>query len=154
MRIHFLYSVKISNDSAFYFIEIIVLISWEGTLTQKRMGIASHSTPGGPWWDSMSSVCQNSKFFICHCCILYLVIICSDSFCYFLEMSMLIILVYPDSNKNGDRLHHISWYGHRRGQYAFLVLKSRIVYAFWPLIIILGFSTSLFFLKLLCLLDT
>ena len=45
-------------------------------------------------------------------------------------MRMLIILVYHDSNKNGDRLHHISWYGHRRGQYAFLVLKSRISYAF------------------------
>ena len=48
MRIHFLYSVTISNDSAIYFIEISVLISWKGTLTQIRMGIASHSTPEGP----------------------------------------------------------------------------------------------------------
>ena len=30
MCIHFLYSVTVYNDSAFYFTEIIVLISWEG----------------------------------------------------------------------------------------------------------------------------
>ena len=35
--IHFLYSVTIYNDSAFYFTEIIVRISWEGTPTQIRI---------------------------------------------------------------------------------------------------------------------
>ena len=45
MCIQFLYSVTIYNDSAFYFTEIIVLISWEGTPTQIRMReVASHST--------------------------------------------------------------------------------------------------------------
>ena len=38
MCIHFsIYSVTIYNDSAFYFTEIIVLISWEGTPTQIRI---------------------------------------------------------------------------------------------------------------------
>ena len=37
MCIHFLYSVTIYNDSAFYFTEIFVLIRWEGTATQIRM---------------------------------------------------------------------------------------------------------------------
>ena len=41
MCIHFLYSVTIYNDSAFYFTEIIVLISWEGTPTQIRMRVGS-----------------------------------------------------------------------------------------------------------------
>ena len=53
MCIHFLYSVTIYNDSAFYFTEIIVLISWEGTPTQIRVReVASHSTlvgGGGEW---------------------------------------------------------------------------------------------------------
>ena len=41
MCIHFLYSVTIYNDSAFYFTEIIVLISWAGTPTQIRKRIGS-----------------------------------------------------------------------------------------------------------------
>ena len=41
MCIHFLYSVTICNDTAFYFTEIIVLISWEGTPTQIRMRVGS-----------------------------------------------------------------------------------------------------------------
>ena len=41
MCIHFLYSVSIYNDSAFYFTEIIVLISWEGTPIQTRMPVGS-----------------------------------------------------------------------------------------------------------------
>ena len=41
MCIHFLYSVTIYNDSAFYFTEIIVLISWEGSPTQIRMRVGS-----------------------------------------------------------------------------------------------------------------
>ena len=39
--IHLLYSVTISNDAAFYFFEIIVLISLEDTPTQIRMGVGS-----------------------------------------------------------------------------------------------------------------
>ena len=41
MCIHFLCSVTIYNESAFYFIEIIVLISWESTPTQIRMRVGS-----------------------------------------------------------------------------------------------------------------
>ena len=48
MYIHFLYSVTIYNDSAFYFIEIIVLISWESTPTQIRMRIGSITCRA--WW--------------------------------------------------------------------------------------------------------
>ena len=39
--IRFVYSFTISYVSAFYFIEIIVLISWIGTQTQIRMEIGS-----------------------------------------------------------------------------------------------------------------
>ena len=39
--IRFVYSSTISNASAFYFIETIVLTSWIGTQTQIRMGIGS-----------------------------------------------------------------------------------------------------------------
>ena len=39
--INFLYSVTISNDSAFYFFDIMVLFSLEGTLTQIRFGVVS-----------------------------------------------------------------------------------------------------------------
>ena len=39
--IRFVYSFTIPNAPAFYFIEIIVLISWIGTQTQIRMGIGS-----------------------------------------------------------------------------------------------------------------
>ena len=41
MCVHFLYSVTIYDDSAFYFTEIIVLISWGGTPTQIRMRVGS-----------------------------------------------------------------------------------------------------------------
>ena len=50
MCIHCLYSVTTYNDSAFYFIEIIVLISWEGTPTQIRMRVGRitfHACVGG-----------------------------------------------------------------------------------------------------------
>ena len=43
--IPFVYSFTIPNASAFYFIEIIVLISWIGTQTQKRMGIGQICIP-------------------------------------------------------------------------------------------------------------
>ena len=41
MCIHCLYSVTIYNNSAFYFTQIIALISWEGTPTQIRMRVGS-----------------------------------------------------------------------------------------------------------------
>ena len=47
MCIHFLYSVTIYNESAFNFIEIFVLISWEGTPTQIRMRVGSITWGGG-----------------------------------------------------------------------------------------------------------
>ena len=56
MCIHFLCSVTIYNDSAFYFTEIIVLISWAGTPTQKRKRIGSITFRAclcvwrGWWW--------------------------------------------------------------------------------------------------------
>ena len=42
--------------------------------------------------------------------------------------------------------------GPRRGQYAFLMSKSRMLIHFQPLIIVLGFQPVIF-LKWLCLLD-
>ena len=125
MYIHFLYSDTIYNDSAFYFTEIIVLISWEGTPTQIRMRIGSitfHAC-GGACWVNMSSLCQNPEIFIC---ILYLVTICSDSASYFLEMSILIILVGILTQKRmGLGCITFPGIGPRRGQYAFLMSKSR-----------------------------
>ena len=47
--IHFLYSVTMYNDSAFYFFEIIVLISWESTPTQIRMRVGSITFHAGGW---------------------------------------------------------------------------------------------------------
>ena len=92
MCIHFLYSVKIYNESAFYFIEIIVLISWEGTPTQIRMRVGSITFHA--WEAHDGSICllyvKILKYFTC---LLYLVTICSDSASYFLEMTILIILV-------------------------------------------------------------
>ena len=40
-QIHLIYSVTISNSSAFYFFEINVLISLEGTPTHIRIGVGS-----------------------------------------------------------------------------------------------------------------
>ena len=149
MCIHFLYSVTIYNDSAFYFTEIIVLISWEGTPTQisTRVGsITFHACMcgggggRGTWWVNMPSLCQNPEIFIC---ILYLVTICSDS--YFLEMSILIILVETLTQiRMGPGCITFPGIGPKRGQYAFLMLKTRMLMHFQPLIIVLGFSASYF----------
>ena len=133
MCIHFLYSVTIYNDSAFYFNEIIVLISWEGITTQTRMQVGSITFVGGgggggrggAWWVNMSSLCQNPGIFIC---ILYLVTICSDSASYFLEMSILIILVGTLTQiRMGLGCITFPGIGPRRGQYAFLMSKSRML---------------------------
>ena len=98
MCIHFLYSVTIYNDSAFYFTEITVLISREGTPTQIRMWVGSITFDacvcvwgGGGSGTHDGSICllydKNLKY-------LYVYFtICSDSSSYFLEMSILIILV-------------------------------------------------------------
>ena len=41
--VRFIFSVVISGSSAFYFIEVIIFVSLEGTPTQTRMG------RGGVW---------------------------------------------------------------------------------------------------------
>ena len=51
----FVHSVTISNESAFYFIEIIGLTSWIGTQTQ------NHSMAGPMKGLNMSSLCQNHE---------------------------------------------------------------------------------------------
>ena len=141
-----------------------MLISWEGTPTQIRMRVGSitlHAclcvcgwvagAGAGAWWVNMSSVCQNPEIFIC---ILYLVTICSDSASYFLEMSILIILVGTLTQiRMGLGCITFPGIGLRRGQYAFLMSKSRMLIHFQPLIIVLSFQ-PLIFLKWLCLLDS
>ena len=129
MCIHFLYSVTIYNDSTFYFTEIIVLISWEGTPTQIRMQVGSIT------------------FHACVCVCLcvwggyYLVTICSNSASYFLEMSILIILTRI---RMGLGCITFPVIGPRKGQYAFLMSKTRMLMHFQSLIIVLRFSASYF----------
>ena len=94
----------------------------------------------------MSSLCQNPEIFIC---ILYLVTICSDSASYFLEMSILIILVGTLTQiRMGQGCITFPGIGPRErgrgGQYAFLMSKTRMLMHFQPLIIVLGFSASYF----------
>ena len=90
----------------------------------------------------MSSLCQNPEIFIC---ILYSVTICSDSASYFLEMSILIILVGTLTQiRMGLDCITFPGIGPRRGQYAFLMSKTRMLMHFQPLIIVLGFSASYF----------
>ena len=138
MCIHFLYSVTIYNDSAFYFTEVIVLISWEGTPTQIRMrvGIITFHACGGEGGHG-GSVC------LLYVKILKYLYICSDSASYFLEMSILIILVGTLTQvRMGLGCITFPGIGPRRGQYAFLMSKSRMLMHFQPLIIVLGFSAS------------
>ena len=72
----------------------------------------------------MSSLCQNREFFIC---ILYQNIIFSVSAFYFLEMSMLIILVGTmTQSRIGVGCITFPRVGPRRGQYAFLMSQSRM----------------------------
>ena len=76
----------------------------------------------------MSSLCQNPEIFIC---ILYLVTICSDSSSYFLEMSILIILVGTLTQiRMGLGCITFPGIGPRRGQYAFLMSKNQNVNEF------------------------
>ena len=83
---------------------------------------------GGPLGVNMSSLCQNPERFIC---ILYQNIIFSDSAAYFLEMSMLIILVGTLTQLRMEMgCTTFPGMGSRRGQYAFLVSKSRILYMY------------------------
>ena len=79
MCIHFLCSVTISNGSAFYFFEIIVLISLEGIPTQIGMGVGSitfHARgsmrgqyvffmPKSQTFNMPSVLCQNPEFCAC-----------------------------------------------------------------------------------------
>ena len=90
----------------------------------------------------MSSLCQKHEIFIC---ILYLVTICSDSASYFLEISILIILVGTLTQiRMGLGCITFPGIGPRRGQYAFLMSKTRTLMHFQPLIIVLGFSACCF----------
>ena len=88
----------------------------------------------------MSSLCQNPETFVC---ILYLVTICSDSASYFLEMSILVTLVGTQI-RMGQGCITFPGIWPRRGQYAFLMSKSRMLMHFQLLIIALGFSASYF----------
>ena len=70
----------------------------------------------------MSSLCQKPEIFIC---ILYLVTICKDSSPYFLEISILIILVDTLTQiRMGLGCITFPGIGPRRGQYAFLMSKK------------------------------
>ena len=126
----FLYSVTIYNDSAFYFI-IIVLISWEGTPTQIRMRkIASHSTlVVGGGGGSGHVFFMSKSWNIC----MYIL------FNYYLQRLSLLFPWnecsyyfggYPDSNKNGAGLHHISWYRAKEESICLPYVKIQNVDAF------------------------
>ena len=92
MCVHFLHSVTIYNDSAFYFTEIIVLISWAGTPTQIRVGWVAVAGEGGCMMGQYVLFMSKSRNI--HVYFIYQVVtICSDSASYFLEMSILIICV-------------------------------------------------------------
>ena len=70
----------------------------------------------------MSYLCQNPELFIC---ILHLVTICSDSAFYFLEMSILIILVGTLTRiRMGLGCITFPGIGPRRGQYSFLICQN------------------------------
>ena len=62
--------------------------------------------------------------------------------------------VYPESNKNGARLHHISWYRTKEGSVCLPYIKIQNVYAFSTINYCFGVFQPLIFLKWLCLLDT
>ena len=146
---------------AFYFTEIIVLISWEGTPTQVRMRVGSikfHACARarvcvcvcvrvGGWVVGVheGSICLLYVKILKYLYILYLVTNCSDSASYFFEMSILIILVGTLTQiRMGLGCITFPDIGPRRGQYAFLMSKSRMLMHFQSLIIVLGFSASYF----------
>ena len=148
MYIHFLYSVTIYNDSAFYFTEIIMLISWAGTPTQirKRIGsITFHACVcvGGGGHDG--SICL-LYVKILNYLYVHLVTICSYSASYFLEMSILIICVGTLTQmRMGLGCIIFPGIGPRRGQYAFLInVRIQNVNTFSTLNYCFGFSASYF----------
>ena len=73
-------------------------------------------------------------------------------FSYYLQRLSLLFLEYayyfgryPDSNKNGAGLHHISWCGAKEGSICLPYVKIQIFFMhFRTLIIVLGFSASYF----------
>ena len=98
----------------------------------------------------MSSLCQYPEIFICT---LYLITICSDSVSYFMQMSIPIILVGALTQiRMGLGCVTFPGIRSRRGQYAFLMSKSRMLMHFKPLIIVLVFQPFIF-LKWVCQLD-
>ena len=111
------YSSTVSNDSSFYFIKIIVLISWICTQIKIRMGICSIIYRArGPMRGQIcllyATVLKLKKTTKQQ---LYSVIICSEP-----------ASINPDSNKNEDRLHHISWYGAQEGSICLPYLTIQI----------------------------
>ena len=114
--IRFLYSITISNDSAFYFFEICVLISLEGTPTQIRMWVGSIT------FHAKGSIKGQYIYFMPKSwtfCMYFVKILFSATqpliFCGFSSA--------PDSVKNGGGLHHISWYGAQEGSICLFYVK-------------------------------
>ena len=54
------------------------------------------------------------------------------------------LYVYPDSNKNGAGLHHISWYRAKEGSICLPYVRIQNVYAFSTINYCFGFSASYF----------
>ena len=142
MCIHFLYSVSIYNDSAFYFTEIIVLISWEGIPIQTRMQVGSITFHA---WGGGGGMMGQYVFFMSKSWNIYMYTL----FNYYLQRPSLLFPWneysyyfgrYPDSNKNGAGLHHISWYRAKEGSICLPYVKiQNVIIHFQLLIIVLGF---------------
>ena len=144
MCIHFLYSVTI-YDSAFYFPEIIVLISWAGTPTQIRKRIGSIKFHA--WW--RGGMMGQYVFFMSKSWTIYMY----TSFSYYLQRLSLLfpwneysyyLCGYPDLNENGAGLHHISWYRAKEGSICLPYVKIQNVNTFSIVNYCFEFSASYF----------
>ena len=146
MCIHFLYLVTIYNHSAFYFTEIIVLISWEGTPTQIRMQVGSitfHACRG------RGCMMGQYVFFMSKSWNIYVYTYFSN---YLQRLSLLFpwneysyyFGGYPDSNKNGAGLHHISWYGAKEVSICLCYVKLQNFNTFSTVNYCFGCSASYF----------
>ena len=144
--IHFLYLVTIYNDSAFYFFEIIVLISLEGTPTQIRMRVLC--------------ITFHARGLMMGQCLLYVKILkylyVYFSSYYLQRLSLLVLWNeysyyfggYPDSNTNGAGLHHISWYRAREGSICLPYVKIQNFDAFSTVNYCFGFFSASYFLEM------
>ena len=138
----FLYSVTIYNDSAFYFFEMIVLISLERTPTQIRMRVRCIT------FHARGLMMGQYVFFMSKSWNIYMYTL----FSYylqrlsplFLEMSVIILVGTLTQIRMGLGCIIFPGIGPGRGQYAFLMSKSRILMHFQLLIIVLSFFSLLF----------